>query len=111
MVIFGTLGIQNGLTEWEPLFQGIPGFALTVLPIERNSEHLAIAHIRLVSERDQSEFCRLAGFTDASLGVTKQHESGGIVRVVKRMNDKEVIYIESSISFPDRDAYFRLIDQ
>ena len=108
-VICGTLGIQNGLSEWEPLFQGIPRFSLTLVPIERGAEHLTIAHIRFLTVRDQMEFCRLAGFSDVKIGAIERGESGGIVRAVRRVNEEEILFIEATTSFPERDFFVHLL--
>jgi hypothetical protein len=109
MVICGTLGVQNGLTEWEPFFQGIPRFTLTVLPIERGADHLTIAHIRFLSVRDQLEFCLLTGFNNVGIGPLESRESGGSFRGVRRVNEEEILFLEASNSFPDRQSFIDLL--
>jgi len=109
MVIFGTLGIQNGLTEWESFFQGIPRFTLTTLPIERGPDHLTMAHIRFLTVRDQLEFCRFVGFNDAKIGAMVSRESGDSFRAVKRVNGEETLFVEASISFPQMKSFVDLL--
>jgi hypothetical protein len=108
-VICGTLGIQNGLSEWEPLFQGLPRFSLTLVPIEQGNAQLTIAHVRFPSSREELEFCRLAGFTNPPIGTLQSRQAGETLRTVRRIGSEEVLYIESPASFPDRQAYVQLL--
>lgn len=108
-IICGTLGIQNGFSEWETLFQGIPRFSLTMVPIQLGPEHLTVAHVRFLTEREQLEFCRLSGFENAEIGVMKRREAGGLFRALKRANEDEILLLEASISFPNRDSFLNLL--
>jgi hypothetical protein len=87
-VICGTLGIQNGLSEWETLFQSIPRFSLTLVPVELGSE-----------------FCRLAGFSDAKIGTIESRESAESLRAIRRLNNEETLFIEASLAFPHLKSY------
>jgi hypothetical protein len=111
VVAFGPLGVQNGLSEWDLLFQGIPRFVLTVLPIEIGDQRLALAHLRSMTDGDCREFCRLAGFADVPVGSVRRRQTGGIVRIVRRLNNEELYFGESTTSFPERDILFDLLSK
>ncbi|MCX6134872.1 MAG: hypothetical protein NTU47_13750 [Ignavibacteriales bacterium] len=110
-VICGTLGIQNGISEWEPLFQGVSRFSLTFLPIERGNDRLTIVHIRFPTARDESEFRRLSGFGDSPIGSIQSRQTGDTLRTIRRVNEVEVMLVESPVSFPDRESFVRLLAQ
>jgi hypothetical protein len=110
-VICGTLGIQNGLSEWEPLFQGIPRFSLTFLPIKRGNDLLTIAHIRFPSAREEAEFCRLAGFDHPPIGLIHNRQTGDALRTIRRLSDEDVLFVESSTSFPHRESFVQLLSR
>jgi hypothetical protein len=106
IIACGRLGVQNGFSEWDSLFQNIPRFSLTLLPIEIGSERLSIAHLRFSSNRDSKEFCRLAGFAEVPVGTVRTIEFSGIVRMVRRLNGEEVYFGEATLSFPGRESFF-----
>jgi hypothetical protein len=109
IVACGRLGVQNGFSEWDSLFQTIPRFTLTLLPIEMGSERLSIAHLRFSTDRDSKEFCRLAGFDDTPTGTVRTQERAGIVRIVRRLSNEEIYFGEATVTFPRREEYFALM--
>jgi len=109
IIACGRLGGQNGFAEWDSLFQSIPRFSLTLLPIEIGSEHLSIAHLRFSSDRDSKEFCRLAGFDDVPIGPVRTQERAGIIRLVRRLSSEEILFGEATIAFPHREELFALM--
>ena len=109
IVACGQLGVQNGFSEWDSLFQTIPRFSLALLPIEIGSERLSIAHIRFASDRESKEFCRLAGFADVPIGSALSCELNGVVRQVLRLNNEELYFGEATVAFPGRQALFGLM--
>ena len=111
VLAFGRLGVQNGISEWDSLFQMTPRFSLTLLPLEIGSERLTIAHVRFASEGECKEFCRLAGFPDVGLQLPRSSESGAIARIVRRLKIDEVYYCESTNSFPARASFFDLLSK
>ena len=109
IVAYGRLGVQNGCSELDTLFQNIPRFSLTLLPIEIGSERLSIAHLRFASDRESSEFCRRAGFPDVLVGSVRTCKVSGIVRLVRRLNSEELYFGEATESFPRREPLFTLM--
>jgi predicted 3-demethylubiquinone-9 3-methyltransferase (glyoxalase superfamily) len=109
IVAFGRLGVQNGCSEWDSLFQNVSRFRLTLLPMEIGSEHCSIAHLRFSSEGESKEFCRLAGFSDVLSGSVFMYESGGTVRLVRRVSAEEVLFGEATAAFPSKEPIFRLL--
>jgi hypothetical protein len=111
IIACGQLGVQNGFSEWDSLFQTIPRFSLALLPIEIGSERLSIAHLRFASESESKEFCRLAGLAETPVGSSCSSEFSGIVRSIRRLNNEELYFAEATISFPGREALFRLMSR
>jgi hypothetical protein len=111
IIAYGQFGVQNGFSDWDSLFQTIPRFSLTLLPLEIGSEHLAIAHIRFVSDSESREFCRLAGFTDVAVGSMRTYQSGGLARLVRRLNNEELYFGEATVAFPGRESLFKLLSK
>jgi len=109
MIAYGHLGVQNGFSEWDSLFQNSQRFSVTVLPIEFGSERLSIAHVRFASGSESADFCRLAGFAEALVGSVRACEFSGIVRQVLRLNKEELYFGEATVAFPGRQALFGLI--
>jgi predicted 3-demethylubiquinone-9 3-methyltransferase (glyoxalase superfamily) len=109
VIACGPLGVQNGLSEWDALFQGISRFGLTVLPLEAGDQRLALAHLRFAAVSDCSEFCRLAGFAEVPVDSVRRMETGGTVRIVRRLNDEELYFGESTTAFPGKEALLQLL--
>ena len=109
IIAYGRLGVQNGISEWDSLFQNTPRFSATLLPIDIGTERLSIAHLRFATDSESKEFCRLAGFADAPVGSVRTYEYGGIVRQLRRLNNEELYFGEATIVFPGRESFFALI--
>lgn len=111
VIACGRLGVQNGFSEWDSLFQNSQRFTATLLPIEIGSGHLTIAHVRFFSENETEGFCRLAGFSDAPPGSVRTLELGGVVRLVRRLNKEELYFGEATVSFSLRESFFALMSK
>jgi len=110
VVAFGPLGVQNAYDGWDSLFKKIPRFVLSVLPIERESDHCALANIRFGSASQSLEFCRAAGFADAQVGPFQIVKVGeGMIRALRRVTETEILFGETAVSFPERDIYLRML--
>jgi len=109
IIACGRLGVQNGFSEWDSLFQNSQRFSVSLLPIDIGSEHLSIAHVRFLTESECEEFCHLAGFTEAPVGSVRTCEFSGFVRQVLRLNNEELYFGEATVAFPGRQALFGLM--
>lgn len=111
IIACGRLGVQNGFSEWDSLFQNLSRFSLTLLPIEIDGERLSMAHIRFASDGESLEFCRLAGFEQVPIGSVRTFEFGGAIRFIRRLNNEELYFGEATAAFPDRESLFRLMSR
>ncbi len=105
----GILGLQNGFSDWEPLFKGIRRFSLTLLPIEAGSDRLTIAHIRFESAQELKTFCGAAGFEVIPVKGVKKTSIRGILRFAYRAEESTLIFAEASPSFPGLDSYLQAL--
>jgi hypothetical protein len=109
VLIYGTLGLQNGFSEWESLFKDIRRFSVTLMPVEKGKDYLSLAHILFHSAEDLQTFQKLAGFDREIDDHIQQLKSGDLLRFTRRLKGNEILLIESSPSFPDVNSFVQMI--
>jgi hypothetical protein len=109
IIAFGILGVQNGFDEWSALFGNTHRFFLTLLPIETERGRVCFSQVQFESAEELEGFVSLAGFANAIIGSTQRTGHAGLTRLLRRLNERAVLYIEITGSSPDQEAYTRLL--
>ncbi|MDP2884355.1 MAG: hypothetical protein Q8P51_04960 [Ignavibacteria bacterium] len=110
IIAFGTLGVQNGFDEWRALFGNTPRFALILLPIEAEGGRVCFSRVQFESAEELDGFVSLAGFANATIGSTQRTGHADVTRLLRRLNEREVLYVEITGSSPDQEVYTRLLE-
>jgi hypothetical protein len=105
----GRLGVQNAFDEWESHFRKFSDFSLTILPIERDDKRLAVMHARFRSAGEVAEFLEGVGFQAGDDRSARRIVVGDLERCARRLNDFEILLVESSLGFPGAESYCRLV--
>lgn len=97
----GILGIQNGIPEWYDYFEKYDGFGIYLLPMEAGAVMVNTALIRFKNDSDTDDFIkRLKGNIDTSGGYLKISD-GKISRIVKRVNQTDLIFLEGNLGITE----------
>ena len=110
IMAFGPLGVQNGFDEWSTLFGNTPRFSLTLLPIETEKGRVCFSQVQFESAEELDGFVSRAGFANALIGSTQRTGQTGGTRLLQRLNEREVLYVEITGSSLDQEVYSRLLE-
>ena len=111
VVAYGHLGLQNGYSEWVPLFESFENFTVMVVPISVGEEHLAIAYVNISCCGEIDEFCRLVGFDRKPGEELMSLTIDGSNYVARQIGKQVLLLAVSSPSFPGLASYVDLLSK
>lgn len=105
----GKLGLQNGFTVWEDLFDGITFSSIYILPVSIQEGSITIAQIEFENEKDKKSFYKKSEIAPIKEERYSQKIIDGIVKVIKEISPTRIIYMESNIQDEDITPFLKSI--
>lgn len=103
----GNLGIENGLQEWEDLFEGIKDFSVYILPIETKEGDIYTAQIGFKIEKEKNNFIEKLNLVPQKEKSYQEKSFEGIFRAVKELSRTKIIYLESNLNSENLKPYLQ----
>lgn len=101
----GILGVQNGLIEWYDYFDKFESYEIYFLPTKLSDSAVNISQIKFGFPSDAKLFLSNLGVEAGEIKKIIAWESNGITRFVKRLNETDMIFIESYISIDNLEGF------
>jgi hypothetical protein len=105
----GMLGLQIGMMEWYDYFDGLEGFDVFVLPFSEDDNSVYVAHIKFNSGASVNTFLSRVGIEFNPSAKYSKSEGENISRIVKMLNNNEMIFVEGKISISKLEAFAKQI--
>ncbi len=99
----GILGIQNGVPEWYDYFEKYDGYGIYLLPVEAGAVIVNIALVKFKRENDADDFIKGLKGNVETAGGYKKISDGKNSRIVKRVNETELIFMEGNLGMEEME--------
>lgn len=106
----GILGIQNGIPDWQYLFENDSSFSLYFLPIEIDGGYFETALVAFSTERDKRNFLGKTGVDSLRGKVPATVTTNGSTRTVRELTPATIIYTETNLDSKRTKPFVNAID-